>query len=158
MKQCPKAYSYLLANKDKLLKRDKGIFDYQWYEFGRTQAINYKGKKLMFPYMTDTPKFVLSENEEMLIYCGYAFYDDTTENLVILKKVLESNVFYYYIKNTSKPYSTGYYSYAKNYLKDFSIPQFDAEEKKYLMGMEDKHLIDSFLCDKYGLNLDEIIH
>lgn len=155
-KQYPKTYAYLSANKEKLLKRDKGKFDYQWYEFGRTQAINYKGKKLMFPYMTDTPKFVLTEEEEMLIYCGYAFYDDSTENLIILKRVLESIVFYYYIRNTSKPYSTGYYSYAKNYLKDFSVPQFNAEDKQFLLRTEDRELIDAFLCGKYGLSLNEI--
>ncbi len=155
-KQYPKTYSYLSSNNDKLLKRDKGKHDYQWYEFGRTQAINYKGKKLMFPYMTDTPKFVLTEDEDMLIYCGYAFYDTSTENLLILKKVLESAVFFYYIKNTSKPYSTGYYSYAKNYLKDFSIPMFDEGEKRFLLCTEDREQINSFLCDKYGLHLNEI--
>ena len=157
MKQFPNTYSYLLANKDKLLERDKGKFDYQWYEFGRTQAINYKGKKLMFPYMTDTPKFVLSEDEDMLIYCGYAFYDESTDKLMVLKRVLESSVFYYYIKNTSKPYSTGYYSYAKNYLKDFSIPVFSNDEVLFLINTEDKSLIDSFLLGKYKLKAAEII-
>ena len=110
----------------------------------------------MFPYMTDTPKFVVSEDEDMLIYCGYAFYDDSTDNLIVLKRVLESSVFFFYIKNTSKPYSTGYYSYAKNYLKDFSIPQFSDEEKQYLINTEDKSQIDSFLCTKYGLSFEDI--
>lgn len=153
----PKAYSYLSANKGKLLKRDKGKFSYEWYEFGRTQAINYKGKKLMFPYMTDTPKFVYSDDVDMLIYCGYAFYDDSTENLLALKKILESEVFFYYIKHTSKPYSTGYYSYAKNYLKAFSICPLSAENKELLLKMSNKHEIDLFLCRQYGLDSKEII-
>ena len=153
----PKTYSYLFANKDKLLKRDKGEFSYEWYEFGRTQAINYKGKKLMFPYMTDTPKFVYSDDVDMLIYCGYAFYDDSTDNLLALKKILESEVFFYYIKHTSKPYSTGYYSYAKNYLKSFSICPLSAENRNKLLRMSNKHEIDLFLCKQYGLDSKEII-
>lgn len=153
----PKAYSYLFANKEILLKRDKGEFSYNWYEFGRTQAINYKGKKLMFPYMTDTPKFIYSDDVEMLIYCGYAFYDDSTENLLVLKKILESSVFFYYIKHTSKPYSTGYYSYAKNYLKSFSICPLSAESRQKLLKMSNKNESDLYLCEQYGLDSNEII-
>lgn len=153
----PKAYSYLSSKKGKLLKRDKGELSYEWYEFGRTQAINYKGKKLMFPYMTDTPKFVYSDDVDMLIYCGYAFYDDSTEELLVLKKILESEVFFYYIKHTSKPYSTGYYSYAKNYLKAFSICTLTAESRNKLLKLSNKHEIDLFLCKQYGLDSKEII-
>lgn len=153
----PRAYSYLLANKGKLLKRDKGEFSYEWYEFGRTQAINYKGKKLMFPYMTDTPKFVYSDDVDMLIYCGYAFYDESEEKLLLLKKILESSIFRYYIVHTSKPYSTGYYSYAKNYLKSFSICLLSREDQAYLLKTLDKQSIDRFLCEKYGLSFEEIV-
>lgn len=153
----PKAYAYLLANKQRLLERDKGIFSYKWYEFGRTQAINYKGKKLMFPYMTDTPKFVYSDDRDMLIYCGYAFYSESTEDLLILKKILESDVFFYYIKHTSKPYSTGYYSYAKNYLKAFSICPLSENKKKQLLQLTEQREIDMFLCKEYKLDYEEII-
>ena len=153
----PKAYAYLLANKRVLLNRDKGEFSYKWYEFGRTQAINNRGKKLMFPYMTDTPKFIFSDDDDMLIYCGYAFYDDSKENLLVLKRILESNVFFYYIKHTSKPYSTGYYSYAKNYLKSFTICPLSPESRKELLNMQSKHEIDLFLCKQYGLDSQEIL-
>ena len=156
-REYPKTYAYLLDNREILLKRDKGNFSYNWYEFGRTQAINYRGKKLMFPYMTDTPKFVYTDDEEMLIYCGYAFYDDSSDNLLVLKKILESNIFYYYIKHTSKPYSTGYYSYAKNYLKSFGICQLTNNEKVKLLHMSNKIDIDKFLCGFYNLDEREIM-
>lgn len=146
----PKAYAYLLMHKKKLLLRDKGDFDYKWYEYGRTQAIKDQGKKLLFPYMTDTPKFVFCDNENLMIYCGYAFYDESSENLLILKKILESKVFEYYIMHTSKPYSTGYYSYAKNYLKSFTICNLTEEEKQSILLMT-KSEVDSFLINKYNV-------
>ena len=107
--------------------------------------------------MTDTPKFIFSDDVDMLIYCGYAFYDDSKENLLVLKRILESNVFFYYIKHTSKPYSTGYYSYAKNYLKSFTICPLSPESRKELLNMQSKHEIDLFLCKQYGLDSQEIL-
>ena len=149
----PFAYAYLLKNKSLLLLRDKGEGDYPWYAFGRSQAIADYGKKLLFPYMTDTPHFVYTSNEGMLIYCGYAIYNESEEELQVLKRILESPIFAYYIRHTSKPYSTGYYSYAKNYVKGFGVPPLDEDEKRYLLGLSDQCEIGRFLNEKYGIKL-----
>lgn len=118
----PCAYKYLSDCRDILDARDKGEGDYgAWYAFGRTQAISDSGRKLLFPYMSDLPHFVYTSQEDMMIYCGYAIYNESETELLFLKKVLESTVFDYYMKNTSKPYATGYYSYAKNYVKNFGL-------------------------------------
>ena len=110
-------------------------------------------KKLLFPYMTDTPHFVYTSDEGMLIYCGYAIYDESEEELQVLKRILESPIFAYYIRHTSKPYSTGYYSYAKNYVKGFGVPALDEDEKRYLLGLSDRREIGRFLNEKYGISL-----
>lgn len=35
---------------------------------------------MLFPYMTDVPHFVFTDNEDMQIYCGYAiFHHDERE-------------------------------------------------------------------------------
>ena len=76
-----KAYIYLESHKSDLAKRDKGKGDYgAWYAFGRTQALTDKGLKLLFPYMSKHPHFVYTDNEEMLIYCGYAIFSDSRIN------------------------------------------------------------------------------
>lgn len=149
----PHAYSYLEMHKTELLKRDKGECDYPWYAFGRTQAIEDKGKKLLFPYMAAKPHFVYTDDQDMMIYCGYAIYSDSEFDLKVLKKILESSVFDYYMKKTSKPYSGGFYSYAKNYVKDFGICDLSDEEKDYLFREDDKNIIDEFLCSKYDINI-----
>lgn len=148
----PLAYEYLRSHIDVLRQRDKGKNDYPWYAFGRTQAINDKGIKLLFPYMTDTPHFIYTSDESILIYCGYAIYGTSENELLVLKKILESDVFAFYMKNTAKPYATGYYSYAKNYVKGFGIPALTDNEKRKLAEMKDHREISHFLCGKYGID------
>ena len=150
----PKAYTYLLDNKEDLQKRDKGQGDYGiWYGFGRTQALTDSGIKLLFPYMDKTPHFVFTDQKDMLLYCGYAIYNDSVEELKILKRILESKVFEYYMANTSKPYSAGYLSYAKNYVKNFGICELNEKERYFLSNGATKKEVDEFLIKKYQIDI-----
>ena len=146
----PCAYRYLSACRETLDARDKGEGDYgAWYAFGRTQAISDSGRKLLFPYMSDLPHFVYTSQKDMMIYCGYAIYSDSELELLFLKKVLESSVFDYYMKNTSKPYATGYYSYAKNYVKNFGLYPFSEEQKKHILSLQSKEEVDKYIKSIY---------
>lgn len=146
----PNTYNYLLCAKDILDARDKGEGDYRtWYAYGRTQALSDSGKKLLFPYMSDHPHFIYAPQKDLMIYCGYAIYSESDAELLLLKKLLESSVFDYYISNTSKPYSTGYYSFAKNYVKSFGVYPFNEEEKAELLSLTDKNAIDKFIAIRY---------
>lgn len=148
----PKAYSYLQTCRAVLEARDKGEGDYgAWYAFGRTQAIADSGRKLLFPYMSDLPHFVYMPQKDMMIYCGYAIYNESETELLFLKRVLESSVFDYYMKHTSKPYSTGYYSYAKNYVKSFGIYPFTEQQKQHLLSLNTKAEVDAYIRELYGV-------
>jgi len=50
---------------------------------------------------------------------------------------------------TSKPYSTGYYSYAKNYVKSFGIYPFSDEQKQHLLSLTSKEEVDEYLREIY---------
>ena len=153
-KEYPFTYKYLKAQKKTLQKRDKGKGKYPaWYAYGRTQGFDNFGSKLLIPCMARKGVAVKSYDKELLFYCGYAVFTECNEEMDILKKVLESEIFWYYIENTSKPYSKGYYSLAKNYLKSFGIPKFTNDEKNRLLCMEDEIEINSFLKKKYGVSL-----
>ncbi|MFT4760959.1 MAG: adenine-specific DNA-methyltransferase [Paraglaciecola sp.] len=150
----PFAYQYLSRFKEQLAKRDKGNGDYAaWYAFGRTQALMDKGLKLLFPYMSKHPFFVFTDQKDLLLYCGYAIFSESQEELLVLKKLLESDVFDYYMQNTSKPYAAGYYSYAKNYVKNFGVCELNPAERKYLLKENEKEKINKFFEKKYDLNL-----
>ncbi|RKE92267.1 Eco57I restriction-modification methylase domain-containing protein [Ichthyenterobacterium magnum] len=148
----PNAYNYLNTCREELSKRDKGQRDYEtWFAYGRSQALNIPGLKLLFPYISDKPYFVFTNNEDLLFYNGYAIVSDSEDDLKFIQKILKTEVFWYYIKHTSKPYSSNYYALAKNYIKNFSIPEFTTSEKTYFMNLKRKSAINKFLLNKYNI-------
>ncbi len=150
----PKAYEYLKHNQQQLFNRDKGKpKKYKWFEFGRSQAINDYGKKLLFPYMSSQPYFVFTNQEDLLLYAGYAIFCESARELQVLKRILESDVFWYYIKNTSKPYSGNFYALAKNYVKDFSICSLTEDEEDFLLRTNSLKERNLFLTEKYEISI-----
>ena len=148
----PNTYQMFIDNKDILNNRDKGYGKYEtWYAYGRTQGMNNFGKKLMIPYISGEPVAVLSTNENLLFYCGYALFSEEIEELHILKKFLESDAFWYYICKTSKPYSKGFMALAKNYIIRFSIPQLSIQEQAYLLSEKDHSVLNQWIWSKYGI-------
>ncbi|MCD8422181.1 N-6 DNA methylase [Tenacibaculum finnmarkense] len=150
----PFAFSYLLTNKKILALRDKGNKKYdQWFSFGRNQALTLNGFKLLFPYITNKPCFVLTEDTDLFFYNGYAVLSESTEDLLILQKILMSKIFWYYIENTSKPYAGNYFSVAKNYIKNFGVCDLSKEERKKLSNLTEQYEIDVFLMNKYNIKI-----
>ena len=149
----PLAYKYLLYIKDDLTLRDKGKKDYsEWYAYGRSQGVSDFGKKIILPMMDNKPSFIIVNDVDTLIYCGYAIFPKNDDDYKILEKILNSKVMWYYIKKTSKNYSGGFKSFAKNYVKNFSIPNLSHSEKQKLISLKDSFEVDKFLWEKYSLN------
>jgi type I restriction-modification system DNA methylase subunit len=150
----PNAFEYLKYNQQQLFNRDKGKpKKYKWFEFGRSQAINDYGKKLLFPYMSSQPYFVYTNQSDLLLYAGYAIFCESERELKVVKRILESDVFWYYIKNTSKPYSGNFYALAKNYVKDFSICELTEDEEDFLLDNSSLNDRNVFLKEKYGVSI-----
>ena len=144
----PRTDSYLLHFKPELEKRSLDSRT-AWYAYGRSQALDGFGEKIVFPMMSDRPAFFHLKDPKTLIYCGYALYPGSQEKTEILLKILNSPIFWNYLSNTSKNYAGGYKSMAKNYVKKFSIPHFTTEEKKLLHSLSGRSLAE-FLKDKYS--------
>ncbi|GHV15661.1 hypothetical protein FACS1894169_07770 [Bacteroidia bacterium] len=152
IQEFPDTYNYLCLYKAELAKRDKGQREYEtWYAFGRSQALNITGLKLLFPYISDTPYFVYTNDTELLFYNGYALVSDSEKDLKFIQKILKTKIFWYYIKHTSKPYANNYFALAKNYIKNFSIPPFTLNEKKVFMELKNRDSINKFLLKKYNI-------
>lgn len=151
----PETYKFFCDNKEILTNRDKGKKVYpEWYAFGRTQGLNTNYEKIFIPYLSDKCYSIISDEADLLFYCGYSIKIDGTINKLVLKKILESDVFTYYAKIVSKPYSGGFYSFAKSYIKKFSIPELSDNEIDYLIKENDNVKITNFLCSKYGIVLE----
>lgn len=146
IRKYPFTYQYLAACKNDLAKRDKGKRDYlEWYGYGRSQALNVHGYKLLFPYIAERPRFILCDRKDLLFYNGYAICSDKIEDLLLLKKILETTLFWDYIYTTSKPYSNGYFALAKNYVKYFGIPNLTSDQKKYILSESDSRRINEYI-------------
>lgn len=148
----PHAFIYLNSQAKELAKRDNGKKKYDtWYAYGRNQALNITGLKLLFPYISDKPYFVYTNDIDLLFYNGYALISNSEEDLKFIQKVLKTDVFWYYIKKISKPYANNYFALAKNYIKNFSIPHFTKEEKSKFMRIKEVEKINKMLLDKYNI-------
>lgn len=150
----PKCYSYLLLVKDELAKRDKGKKSYpSWYAWGRTQGMDFKGKRLYTRTFYHKPDFMLDEEEENLFCNGYAVF--CKQRVKAIQKILNSKIMGYYVKNTSVEIEGNYQCYQKNFIEKFNIPTFSEDEWMFLEKETDKNKIDPWLIKKYNLkNID----
>jgi len=153
----PRAYAYLQTQKSILATRDKGdgkTYD-PWFMYGRTQSLEKMKYKLFFPHISaSTPHYLLNMEEDLLFYNGLAVIGESKDELIILRKLLSSRLFWFYIQHTSKPYGSSYFSLSKNYLKDFGVCEFTKDDRKYIRQENDKHKLDIFFEKKYQINLD----
>ncbi|MFW2477102.1 MAG: HsdM family class I SAM-dependent methyltransferase [Sediminibacterium sp.] len=140
-KNYPKTFAYLQKLKKTLDKRDKGKVErYEaWYAYGRRQSMDVYAYKLFFPHICERPTFVICKDPELLFYNGIAVINDSLQKLIELKSLLESDIFFNYIKSTTKDYSSGYISLSRNYLKNFGILELTTEERKLLKAKHADH-------------------
>ena len=152
LEEFPYAYKYLLSQKERLRKRDKGNTQGYpaWYAYGRTQSLQMPRYKLFFPKFANSQiRCVLQDAPELLLYNGIAFVNDSKEKLRIVQKVIESDIFWKYITKNGKPYSSGYYSLSGVDIKNFGVPNFTEEEKLHLFSLETREEIDEWLRQFY---------
>ncbi|MCT3733712.1 Eco57I restriction-modification methylase domain-containing protein [Elizabethkingia anophelis] len=126
----PNAYAYLISKREVLSKRDKGNREYEaWYAYGRRQSMDINAYKLFFPHICERPTFVICKEQDLLFYNGMAIVSNDLDKLILIKKIMETDLFFNYIKNTTKDYSSGYISMSRNYLKNFGVYQFSEAER-----------------------------
>lgn len=151
----PEAYKYLKKKKQELAKRDKGKGEYEkWFAFGRTQSLEKVENKLFFPKFSDqTPKYLLSNDIDLLFYNGQAVIGHSEVEMLLVKKIMESRLFWYYIKTSSKPYTSNYFSLNGNYINNFGVCNFTNNEIDFILQENNKEVLDTFFEERYGIIL-----
>jgi len=151
----PEAYKYLQNKRKILAERDKGKGNYEnWFAFGRTQSLEKIKNKMFFPKYSDrTPNFIINSDDDLLFYNGLAVVGSSETEMEIIKKIMESSIFWYYIKTTSKPYSSDYYSLNGIYIKNFGVCELTEKERKFLIKETDQNILNEFFEDKYELKI-----
>jgi len=151
----PKAYLYLQNKRKILAERDKGKGEYEnWFAFGRTQSLGKVKNKMFFPKMSDrTPSYIINSDDDLLFYNGQAIIGHTRQEMILIKKIMESRLFWYYIKTTSKPYSSDYFSLNGNYIKNFGVCNLNSDELEFVLNEPDRNTLDIFFEKKYDIDL-----
>jgi len=148
----PNAYAYLETKKAILAGRDKGKREYEtWYAYGRRQSMDISAYKLFFPHICDRPRFVICDDKDLLFYNGMAIVSNDMEELIFIKKLLESDLFFEYIRNCTKDYASGYISLSRNYLKNFGVVQFDQQQLAEFLCSDSPDEILSLAYEQMGL-------
>ncbi len=154
----PETYQYFLDHKDLLATRDKGKGKYQtWYAFGRIQGLEQVQHKMFFPKYSDViPHYLIHSDTQTYFYNGQAFLGNSIRELQILKKILETRLFWFYITATSKPYASNYYSLNGTYIKNFGICNLTEEEENFLLQETNPDILNNFFENKYEIDISLI--
>ena len=88
-----------------------------------------------------------------MFYDGYAIFANDTRELEITKRLLSSNIFWYYITKTSKPYSGGFFSLEKRYIRHFGMPELTEEQEEELLSFVNQDEINKWVEGIYGINV-----
>ena len=150
----PCTLKYLETRRKVLLLRDKGnTRSYpQWYAFGRTQSLILPRYKLFFPKFSNKPiRCILVDDPDLMLYNGLAFVNSDIRKLEVLKRVIESKLFWRYVVANAKPYASGYYSLSGVDINHFGIPVFSLADENELLSIGNKDEIEHWLIAKYGL-------
>ena len=125
----PEAFSYLMKNKERLLKRDAGkVKESEWYCFGRSQGFKNNTKKLLLPTLINNP-FVLEDDDSH--YVGYAVFEKegTEEDLKSLNQIFTSDDIMRWIKIHGSPKGDRWYGIKKSIFKNYKINERANESK-----------------------------
>jgi methylase of polypeptide subunit release factors len=151
----PRAYAYLEAKREALAQRDKGKGNYEnWYAYGRNQSLEKYSTKLFFPHITPhIPHYTFSADEDLLFYNGIAVVSQTEQELQFLQKLMSSDLFWFYVVHSSKPYGSGYYSLSRNYIKSFGVYDFNQNEREYIINQNDRNELNAFIEARYNIEI-----
>ena len=101
----PNAYAYLLKNKKELGKRDADK-SAQWFEYGRSQALqNMNKKKLLISTVVTNEVNTYETGTKSIPYAGIYVISEKGYDLKIAKKILESEEFLKYVHGIGTPAS-----------------------------------------------------
>ncbi|HHX62474.1 MAG TPA: hypothetical protein GX707_17450 [Epulopiscium sp.] len=173
----PLGYKYILNFKEYLVEKKvkyKTNPKY-WYSLHRARDMDiFDNVKIITPQLQNYPNFTLDNNSNYPDAGGYSlvlnesYYGDYKYYLGILN----SKLMWYFIKNTSTPFNSGYYYFKTKYLEPFGIPESaDLATKNKIINLVDRIMkqddpnlkllemeLDKAVYKLYDLNNDEINH
>jgi len=161
----PKAYQYLLNNKELLETRSEGKNPLTYfYEWGRIQGMSAPSDKLLTKTFSGKPNF-MRDTTSSLFCNGYSVKPKDEMCLLIfgeildieiLQKVLNSKIMDYYSKLTSFQLYGNYQCFQHNFIELFSIPKLTNKDIVFIKNNSNVDL-DKYLAELYDINFSDIL-
>lgn len=117
LKNTPKAYEYLLAHKEALLKRALTAGT-EWFQFGRAQGLKnmWQDKIAISSILSPTGLKIIRVNKECLVYSGLYV---TSNDLDKLEQQLKNEDLLIYLLENGKPMRGGYVQITSKLLNEY---------------------------------------
>lgn len=124
----PLAWSYFKKAEKELRSRESGRFDNnEWVQYSRNQGLRFeKQPKLICPDICKGSQFTydpIGNFYTTTTVYGYIKYQAVKETYLFFLGILNSNITWYFMKNTSAVLANGYYRYMPRYINEFPLPQ-----------------------------------
>jgi len=125
----PEVWNYLNEHKEALQSREKGKMNTpNWYGYVYPKNLyKYSNKRLIWTDISIKPQFVIDETKSWHVrtVCSLELNKKGINkglSLKFLLSILNSNLFFYFIKNNSNSVRGGYLRYKPQYVKEFPLP------------------------------------
>ncbi len=174
-KQFPLFYEYIKNFEDDL--RDKKI-KYKtnpeyWFSLHRArEKYLFEQVKIITPQLQNYPNFTIDDKNFYPDAGGYMLVSSRDiMSLYPYYAILNSSLFWFFIKSTSTPFSSNYYYFKTAYIEPFKFPELSENDKKFLIdnvreiitckekqadSTKAERAIDKFVYNLYNLNSEEI--
>lgn len=126
-REYPRAHSYFKSYEDDLRKRDGGSMDgSRWYDLTRNQNMSeFSESKILTPEISYGSNFAYDSEgifHKSKVY-GVLFEEEWREKETSMLGILNSNLLWYYLRNTGYVLRGGYFTFKTEYLKPFTVPK-----------------------------------
>lgn len=172
----PMGYRYLKENEVVLREREDGRFNGErWFQFGRNQGTGNGGvAKLMAPDISLGGNYAF--DDEGIYYStttvyGYVKHEEEELSYAYLMALLNSQVCWFFLKNTGAVLANGYFRYKPDYINPFPVAEGSADQQMQLEHLVEKVLrlkrdrkdatrweakIDALVFHLYGFDKSEV--
>ncbi len=123
-------WKYLIKHREALEGREKGKMNTpNWYGYVYPKNLyKYSNKRLIWTDISIKPQFVIDETQSWHVrtVCSLELSEKGINkglSLKLLLSILNSNLFFYFIKNNSNSVRGGYLRYKPQYVKEFPLPE-----------------------------------
>jgi type I restriction-modification system DNA methylase subunit len=123
LQKFPKAYSYLLENKDALGKRENGKFKgVNWYSFGYPKSMHlFQKEKIIVPDYNNVPSFTFDKNQNFY-KTGYGILvENFSLSPLYILGLLNSKLLFHYLLSIGTTLRGGYVRFWTQFIKQLPI-------------------------------------